>query len=145
MFFTKYENKVLKDYKNKIAADNSVKNILKVFTENYAEENKKYNRSEDADMLLFQYGVYDWGSGKNLEIDFARQLVKNDAIKQVHITLKFPYEEKFSKIESYEEWYNSSSSEKTVKEWHDEIEKQAIFEEINGMKYSLEIWIDSAE
>lgn len=145
MFFTKYENKVLKEYKNKIEADNSIKNILNVFTENYAEENKKYNRSEDADMLLFQYGVYDWGDGKNLEIDFARQLVKNDDINQVHITLKFPYEEKFSKIESYEEWYNSANNEKNIKEWHDEIEKQAIFEEINGMKYSLDIWIDNAE
>lgn len=34
-------------------------------------------------MLLFQYGVYDWGNGKNLEIDFVRQLVKDEDI--IHI------------------------------------------------------------
>ena len=98
MFFSKFEDVVLKEYKENLKSDKSINNIIKVFTENYSTVNNKYNRDEDADMLLFQYGVYDWGDGKNLEIDFVRQLLKNDNIVQVHITIKIPYTDKFSNI-----------------------------------------------
>ena len=47
------------------------------------------------------YGVYDWGNGKNLEIDFVRQLIKDEDIIQIHITLGIPFEEKFSLIENH--------------------------------------------
>jgi len=114
MVFSKFEDTILKEYKNKLKTDNSVKNIVKVFIENYLKESKKYNRREDADMLLFQYGVYDWGNGKNLEIDFVRQLIKDEDIIQIHITLTIPFEEKFSTIESYEEWYNSFENKKNT-------------------------------
>ena len=70
MFFSKFENKVLKEYQESLKSDNSITNIIKVFTENYSIVNKDFNRDENADMLLFQYGVYDWGDGENLEIDF---------------------------------------------------------------------------
>ncbi len=29
---------------------------------------------EDGDMLLFQWGTYDWGSGEHFELDITRQL-----------------------------------------------------------------------
>ena len=90
MIFSKFENKVLKEYKEKLEVDNSIKNIIKVFIKNYSTVNKKFNRDEGTDMLLFQYGVYDWGEGKNLEIDFVRQLIKNDDFIQIHITIKIP-------------------------------------------------------
>lgn len=96
-------------------------------------------------MLLFQYGVYDWGNGKNLEIDFCRQLIKGDDIIQIHITLKIPFEEKLSSIESYEEWYNSSRSELTLDSWQDKIQKMPIFNVIDSMKYEIEIWKENAE
>jgi hypothetical protein len=31
------------------------------------------SRADDGDMLLFQYGTYDWGEGLFFEIDFTRQ------------------------------------------------------------------------
>ena len=145
MIFSKFEDAILKEYKNKLKNDNSVKNIIKVFIENYLKESKKHNREEDADMLLFQYGVYDWGNGKNLEIDFVRQLVKDEDIIQIHITLTIPFEEKFSTIESYEEWYNSFENKKTLEEWKNEIETMQIFQQIDSLKYNLEIWKENAE
>ena len=48
----------------------------------------------DGDMLLFQWGTYDWGSGRNFEIDITRQFIEaaledDDAISQLHLTFKF--------------------------------------------------------
>ena len=145
MFFSKFEDEVLKEYKENLKSDKSINNIIKVFTENYSTVNNKYNRDEDADMLLFQYGVYDWGDGKNLEIDFVRQLLKNDNIVQVHITIKIPYTDKFSNIDSYDEWYNSSTSDITIDSWRNKIQNMPIFETIDSIKYEVEIWKENAE
>ncbi len=145
MFFSKFENKVLKEYQESLKSDNSITNIIKVFTENYSIVNKDFNRDENADMLLFQYGVYDWGDGKNLEIDFVRQLLKNDDIIQIHITIKIPYTEKFSNIDSYEEWYNSATSDISIDSWRNKIQSMSIFETIDSMKYEIEIWKENAE
>ena len=145
MIFSKFENKVLKEYKEKLEVDNSIKNIIKVFIKNYSTVNKKFNRDEGADMLLFQYGVYDWGEGKNLEIDFVRQLIKNDDFIQIHITIKIPYTDNFSDIKSYEEWYNSSSSDISLDLWRDKIQNMPIFKIIDSMKYEIEIWKENAE
>jgi len=45
----------------------------------------------DADMLLFQFGVYDWGKGEHFEFDITRQFIiagaeGDDAISQLHCT-----------------------------------------------------------
>ena len=72
MIFNNLEQSVQNAYEKAVSEEKSWKHIIQVFTENYATPNKNYNRSNDTDMLLFQYGCYDWGDGKNLEIDFAR-------------------------------------------------------------------------
>ena len=126
---------VTKKYKESLKSDSSINNVIKVFTENYSTVNKDFNRDEDADMLLFQYGVYDWGDGKNLEIDFVRQLLRNDNIIQIHITIKIPYTEKLSNIDSYEEWYNSSTLDISIDSWRNKIQSMPIFETIDSMKY----------
>jgi hypothetical protein len=48
----------------------------------------------DGDMLLFQWGTYDWGSGKNFELNITRQFVEeegqdDDAISQLSLTYRF--------------------------------------------------------
>src|SRR5581483_8998030 len=45
-----------------------------------------------ADMLLFRYGVFDWGSGESFEIDLTRQFIvsdriDDDAISQLRCTV----------------------------------------------------------
>jgi hypothetical protein len=56
---------------------------------------------EDGDMLLFQWGVYDWGTGPMFEIDLTRQVilpdeVDDDAIWQLHLTYLYSPSSKLS-------------------------------------------------
>jgi hypothetical protein len=48
-----------------------------------------------SDMLLFQWGVFDWGHGERFEFDITRQFISSgafgdDAISQLHCTAYFP-------------------------------------------------------
>ena len=51
----------------------------------------------DGDMLLFQWGVYDWGSGPSFQFDLTRQFIKigpdpqgdDDEMSQLSLTLHF--------------------------------------------------------
>jgi hypothetical protein len=49
---------------------------------------------QDGDMLLFQWGTYDWGSGRAFEVDVTRQLIlaaeeDDDAIWQLGLTFRY--------------------------------------------------------
>ena len=51
--------------------------------------------SADEDMLLHQWGTYDWGEGRHFEFDITRQVmlpgeVDDDAIWQLNLTYRFP-------------------------------------------------------
>src|SRR6202023_3596424 len=48
----------------------------------------------DGDMMLFQWGTYDWGAGLHFEVDITRQFIAadlegDDAISQLHLTYRF--------------------------------------------------------
>jgi hypothetical protein len=48
----------------------------------------------DGDMLLFQWGMYDWGEGPEFELDLTRQVIfpdeeDDDAIWQLHLTYHY--------------------------------------------------------
>jgi hypothetical protein len=48
----------------------------------------------DGDMLFFQWGTYDWGSGLNFELNITRQFIEeakqdDDAISQLSLTFRF--------------------------------------------------------
>lgn len=60
----------------------------------------------DGDMLLFQWGTYDWGEGKNFELDVARQFIdrEKDEPKQLHILMKFPPSETTKALGDGNEW-----------------------------------------
>ena len=50
--------------------------------------------SSEGDMLLFQWGTYDWGDGVRFELDLTRQVIfpdeeYDDAIWQLHLTYRF--------------------------------------------------------
>jgi hypothetical protein len=51
----------------------------------------------DGDMLLFQWGTYDWGKGEQFELDITRQLIpgpgEDEDIWQLHLTFRFASEE----------------------------------------------------
>jgi hypothetical protein len=48
----------------------------------------------DGDMLLFQWGTYDWGEGRHFELNITRQFIEqelqdDDAISQLSLTYQF--------------------------------------------------------
>lgn len=70
------------------------------------------NVDEDADMLLFQWGIYDWGNGEHLEIDITRQVMipgkeDDDAIWQLHLTYRCTPTASDRDLGSGNEWCNS--------------------------------------
>jgi hypothetical protein len=61
----------------------------------YAEERAEGCSFEgDRDMLLFQWGTYDWGKGPAFEVDITRQLIRTDTREKEiwQLRLVFRYE-----------------------------------------------------
>ena len=60
----------------------------------YAEERAEGCPFEaDGDMLLFQWGTYDWGDGPGFEVDITRQLIvaddEDEEPRQLRLTFRF--------------------------------------------------------
>ena len=50
---------------------------------------------ENGDMLLYQWGTYDWGDGMHFEVNITRQFIessleRDDAISQLQLTFQYP-------------------------------------------------------
>ena len=78
--------------------------------------------AEDADMLLFQWGTYDWGSGDHFELDLTRQLIlpdedDDDAIWQLHLTFRFSTSEELKDLGSGNRWCTSPDQVPIFEEW----------------------------
>ena len=74
-------------------------------------------RAEDADppqtgdMLLFQWGTYDWGAGEQFELDIARQLARSpgedEDIWQLSLTFRLPPDDTLRALGSGNRWCQS--------------------------------------
>ncbi|MCL2695811.1 MAG: hypothetical protein FWE69_05750 [Clostridiales bacterium] len=97
-------------------------------TEGFSDE------SSNEDMLLFQYGVYDWGdeNGKHFSFDITRQIFdpEEDEPYQLKCTLIFE-PTAFMKIESYNDW---SDLYDCVEGFVDHIKSTAGYEAASKMK-----------
>ena len=74
--------------------------------------------SADGDMLLVQWGTYDWGEGTFFEFDITRQLIESsktddDAISQIHATLFFAQTSDLSK-EQGNRWFHSPENAASI-------------------------------
>lgn len=62
----------------------------------------------DGDMLLFQWGTYDWGGGANFSVNITRQFIagegEDDDIFQLGLTFKWPPSEDFAALGSGNRW-----------------------------------------
>lgn len=66
----------------------------------------------DQDMLLFQWGTYDWGDGEHFEIDLVRQVIvpdeeDDDAIWQLHLTYRYSASAERALLGSGNRWWSS--------------------------------------
>lgn len=67
-----------------------------------------------SDMLLFQWGVFDWGHGERFEFDITRQFISSgafgdDAISQLHCTAYFPPSPELRAIPAASRWCSSAA------------------------------------
>jgi hypothetical protein len=78
--------------------------------------------NERGDMLLFQWGTYDWGNGKQFEIDITRQFIESaaeddDAISQLHLTFKFSPDKDTAALGAGNRWCKSQSEIRAFREF----------------------------
>lgn len=67
---------------------------------------------EDGDMLLYQWGTYDWGEGRTFQLEFTRQFIENgteddDGISQLALVLHFSPSPELDALETGNEWCHS--------------------------------------
>lgn len=74
---------------------------------------KGCDMAHGGDMLLFQWGTYDWGKGKRFELDVTRQLIvgdgEDDEIFQLSLTYLFKPTAKLIAIKSGNRWCRNLS------------------------------------
>ena len=72
----------------------------------------------DGDMLLFQWGTFDWGHGRHFEFDITRQFIvgagEDDDMSQLNFTVRFPPEPDLVATGAANRWCHSPSA---IDEW----------------------------
>lgn len=109
----------------------AVEKFIEFFQEYKIKEKQEY---DDEDILLFQYGNYDWqdGNGEEFNFDLTRQLeVPNeDEFLQLSLTL-FYDSEQIGEIEAFNSW---STECENLKEWEDLIKQTKGYEKIQNIQ-----------
>jgi hypothetical protein len=77
---------------------------------------------DNGDMLLFQWGTYNWGDGIQFEINLTRQFIESgaeddDAISQLQLTFKFPPDKDTAGLGNGNRWCNSQSETQKFREF----------------------------
>ena len=78
--------------------------------------------SQDGDMLLFQWGTYDFGNGEHFEFDITRQIIfpeemepEYEGIQQLHVTFKFLPTAETNTLSNGNKWCTSPSELESFK------------------------------
>ena len=66
---------------------------------------------QQRDMLLYQWGVFDWGDGPSFQFDITRQFIvgegEDDEISQLRFTLHYPVSDEVKALGSGDRWCQS--------------------------------------
>ena len=66
---------------------------------------------EDGDMLLYQWGCYDWGHGETFDFNITRQFMdaagEDEDIRQLSLTFKFKPSDSLRKLANGNRWCHS--------------------------------------
>lgn len=111
--------------------------LSEMFFESIKVKGIETEEDEDNDMLLFQYGTYNWGGelGEHFSFDITRQFIKkNFDMYQLSFTLIFdPIH--FTALESYNSW---SSDFENIDKWIENIKSTKGYEEV--LKHPFRIY-----
>jgi hypothetical protein len=71
-----------------------------------------FEQHEDADMLLFQWGTYDWGTGERFAFNLTRQLIvcedaEDEDIWQLSLTFEFEADNELRALGNGDKWCHS--------------------------------------
>jgi hypothetical protein len=78
--------------------------------------------NEKGDMLLFQWGTYNWGDGTQFEINIKRQFIESaaeddDAMSQLQLTFKFPPDKDTTALGNGNRWCYAQSEIRQFREF----------------------------
>jgi hypothetical protein len=92
----------------KITPSRALESVLAFYLEVRAEG---CDLTADQNMLLFQWGTYDWGKGEHFEVDLARQFIFGDGededVWQFHVMFRFAPIELFRQLANGDRWCKS--------------------------------------
>jgi hypothetical protein len=88
-----------------------------------------FEQQEDADMLLFQWGTYDWGTGEHFSFNLTRQLIvsedaEDDDIWQLSFTFEFEPDNDLRALGRGNKWCHSPSQ---LLEFREYVDRSAAF------------------
>lgn len=90
---------------------------------------------EDGDMLLYQWGCYDWGQGEMFEFNITRQFMdaagEDEDIRQLSLTFKFKPSESLRKLTDGNRWCRSPDE---IREFRSFIESSAAYKAVAKVK-----------
>jgi hypothetical protein len=88
-----------------------------------------------SDMLLFQWGAYDWGQGRNFEFDMTRQFIRRvedtSLISQLSLKASYPPAAHLTTMEQGNRWCKSP---KEVPEFGEFIRSSAAYRAVAFMR-----------
>lgn len=99
---------------NKLDLSATISEILRLYADIRISNTSP---EENGDMLLFQWGTYDWGEGNFFEFDIARQIISaelegedpEEGIKQLNVTFKYSPNTSTKKLKDGNAWCESPS------------------------------------
>jgi hypothetical protein len=99
------------------------------FYRNERPNGRVFEQNEDADMLLFQWGTYDWGTGEHFAFNLTRQLIvsedgDDEDIWQLSLTFEFEADRELRALGNGDKWCHSLS---TLPEFRDYVWQSAAF------------------
>lgn len=99
--------------------------------------------ADDEDMLLLDWGSYDWGEGRAYEIDLSREItVAGGKIRQLHVLYRFPNAAELSGIPQGNDWWGSPDR---VDEFADVLKSNVALVAAAGSEpISVEIYCETA-
>ena len=101
---------------------------------------------EDGDMLLFQWGSYDWGQGRHFDLDLTRQAIpsgqEDPPILQLHCTYRYDPGQ-FADIVAGNRWCSTPGGADEFRQFV--LNSGALQRAKSHAHVSLEIWLDDAE
>lgn len=100
-----------------------IRKLLQSVWDFYRNERPSGLAQVEGDMLLFQSGIYDWGSGPFFEIDLTRQFVESvrdveeDVYSQFHLTCYYAPDEKLAALARESRWCADMSELEDLTTW----------------------------